>query len=497
MTSLFDLTSIVRVNVTENDSTEETTITIELDDLEISNSWELSSMLFDIDNIIDENLDLTNLDLSNLFTISESEDRINLNLDRDAIEEARQHVAGLRPVEVTVEGAIDFDLEDFDRIPLPDFDNFEGSIAFFDEDSNPIGTIDIADLNTDSLSEIDFDNVASLELNFGRDRSDSYSNIYVFGDSLVETGNLFNATTFASESSESLGLDLAIPILPPSPPYFEGRLSNGEIWIDNLADEFEVDLTLSTELSVASPGSDISSPITIVDGNPVISPFFDGNTVDRSVNFAFAGATTGESGTGEVGDLIPGMEQQVEFFVADHLQANQAADDEALYVLWGGSNDYFNGVTDPALVVENIESEVESLYNAGGRDFLVVNLPDLGTIPAANNPDLTASPEELSSLSDTHNYLLDSSVDELEDSLTGANITVLDINTLFDDVSANPEEYGLTNVTDPFLDPLTLTPTAGANPDDYLFYDNLHPTEAGHAIVSDFALETLAVETEI
>ncbi len=65
-----------------------------------------------------------------------------------------------------------------------------------------------------------------------------------------------------------------------------------------------------------------------------------------------------------------------------------------------------------------------------------------------------------------------------------------------DDVIANPEEFGLTNVTEPFLDPLTLTSTAGANPDEYLFYDTVHPTVAGYTLVSDLALETLAVEAE-
>ena len=121
----------------------------------------------------------------------------------------------------------------------------------------------------------------------------------------------------------------------------------------------------------------------------------------------------------------------------------------------------------------------------------------MGVIPEANNPNLSTSPEELTELSDTHNLLLDARAEELKDTLTGADVKVLDVGSLFDEVIANPEEFGLTNVTDPFLDPLTFTPTVGANPDEYFFFDTLHPTAIGHSIISDFALESLAIEAEV
>ena len=323
----------------------------------------------------------------------------------------------------------------------------------------------------------------------------TYSNVYAFGDSLTDTGNLFNATTIPDNVRFADWHN--IPPTPSSPPYFEGRFSNGEIWIDNFANELDIELTPASELSFINPDSDLSSSVTKIEDNFAVSPFFNGNTTNQSVNFAYGLATTGAEGTTEIGSFVPGMEQQVEFFVEDHLQAEQTADSNALYILWGGSNDYFVPDTDPEQVVDNIEAEVESLYDLGARDFLVVNLPDLGETPEADKPDLAVSAEELTELSDTHNLLLDSSVEEMEDTLTGAEITILDVDSLYEDVLANPEEFGLTNVTEPFLDPITFEPTAGANPDEYLFYDTLHPTVAGHALISDFALETLNIETEI
>lgn len=208
-------------------------------------------------------------------------------------------------------------------------------------------------------------------------------------------------------------------------------------------------------------------------------------------------ATTGANGTGELGSFVPGLGQQVDFFIADRLQADLPADDEALYILWAGSNDYFLPDAEPAQIVGNIQTELESLYGIGARDFLVVNLADLGQIPEANNPNLTVSPEELTTLSQTHNSLLASTVDELEDTLVGSEITILDANSLLDNVFADPAAFGLTNVTEPFLDPLTFTPTVGADPDDFFFFDTLHPTAVGHQILSDFALETLGIEADL
>ncbi|MEL6931060.1 MAG: SGNH/GDSL hydrolase family protein, partial [Cyanobacteria bacterium J06600_6] len=225
--------------------------------------------------------------------------------------------------------------------------------------------------------------------------------------------------------------------------------------------------------------------------------FFNGSTTTQSVNFGYGLATTGVNGTGELGSLVPGMEQQVNAFIADHQQVNQTADADALYVLWGGSNDYFLPDADPEQTVANLEAQIESLHDLGGENFLVVNLPDLGLLPEANNPNLPVSAEGLSELATAHNSLLDSRVKVLQDSLTGLDIDILDANTLFTDIVSDPEAFGLTNVTEPFLDPLTFTPTVGADVDEYLFFDTLHPTQAAYEFLSDLALETIGQETAL
>ena len=481
------------INFDEYNLTTGTVVSDQFDGVKFSSSSEFGAMLFDTNSITGEDFDLASPDLDNVLIISEDGDSSN-------------------PDDRAAGGTINLKFDDLvsvNSIGLLDIDEPGGSITLYDADSNPVETVAIENLRDNSFQELGFDldgSIASLEINlagsgavtdinFEPVAENSYSNIYVFGDSLSETGNLFNATTAAQEPAAVLGLDL--PIIPPSPPYFKGRFSNGEIWLDRLAEELNLDLTPATELSVLSPGSDIPSPITLVEGNPAISPFFNGNTVDRSVNFAYGSATTESGSTSELGEFIPGIEQQVDFFITDHLQAEQTADPDALYVLWGGSNDYLGANSNPDDVIDNIEAEIESLHELGAREFLLVNLPDLGAIPEVNNPELAFDPAALTQLTDTHNTLLDSSAEELNDTLTGAKIEVLDVNALFDEIVANPDEFGITNVTESFLDPTTFTPTAGANPDKFLFYDTFHPTAAVHALVGDLALETLNIEAEI
>lgn len=53
------------------------------------------------------------------------------------------------------------------------------------------------------------------------DDDDEINAVFVFGDSISDTGNVFLAT------------DEAIPV---SPPYFEGRFSNGPVWVERFAE---------------------------------------------------------------------------------------------------------------------------------------------------------------------------------------------------------------------------------------------------------------------
>lgn len=323
--------------------------------------------------------------------------------------------------------------------------------------------------------------------------NEPFDKIYVFGDSTADIGNVFNTSAFLQPFEELLGRD--IPVTPQSPPYFEGRFSNGPIWTENLSDDLGLNSTPSSELSVFNPSLPLPSPVTITNDGLEASPFFNGATTTQSVNFAYGEAQTGTNSTGEFGDLIPGVSTQVDWFIKDHQQAQQSADSEALYVISAGANDYINNSGNPAATVDNIEASIKNLYDTGARNFLVADLPDLGKLPAItglNNPQVA---DALTNFTEEHNSLLTGTLSELDNSLNEINLVPLDVSGLFEDVLTNPGDFGFTNISDSFLDPTTLNPGSG-NPDEYLFWDTIHPTAAFYDLLGDFALDTLTSTSE-
>ncbi|PSB12300.1 phospholipase [Pleurocapsa sp. CCALA 161] len=357
--------------------------------------------------------------------------------------------------------------------------------------------VEANDFINNNFSSSDLDNLFSnnaTDTPVEPSENEPFDKIYIFGDSFSDPGNIFNSSTFLQPFEELLGRD--IPVTPPSPPYFEGRFSNGPVWTENLENDLGLTSTPASELSVFNPALPIPSPITITPDGVAASPFFNGATTTQSVNFAYGAAQTGTNGAGEFGDLIPGVTSQVDSFIKDHQQVQQSADPEALYVIWAGANDYYTNGGDPEATVDNLETSIESLYDTGARNFLVADLPDLGKLPAVTGLDNPQVADALTNFTEQHNSLLAGTLNELDNSLNEINLVPLDVSGLFENVLTNPENFGFTNVSDPFLDPVTLNPSS-SNPDEYLFWDDTHPTAAFHDLLGDFALDTLMSTTTL
>ncbi len=254
-----------------------------------------------------------------------------------------------------------------------------------------------------------------------------FSQIFVFGDSLSDTGNIFEITEGRN---------------PPSPPYFDGRYSDGPVWVEYLALELEIgpaDLT----------------------------------------NYAFGGATTGTMNQ-DSNPRVIGLQQQIERFVANQT----SLDPDALYIIWAGANDYLGGsASDPTQPVNQLITSIERLAERGAQTFLIANLPDLGELPATLNGERSPT---LTTLSDRHNQGLVVRLNALSQARSpDVNIIVLDVNTLFEEVTANPEGFGFADVTRACL------AIQCQNPGEFLFWDDIHPTTAAHQQIAALALSAL------
>ncbi len=257
------------------------------------------------------------------------------------------------------------------------------------------------------------------------------SQVISFGDSLSDTGNLYGLTGGA---------------LPPEPFYYQGRFSNGPVWIELLSSDLGVTLT----------------------------------------NYAYGGAQTG---SGNVNGAFPGLVEQVDEFQAS--LGSGSADNGALYTLWAGSNNFCQtcfvpGVDDPNEFVQQGVTELVTaigrLLGLGAEKILVLNLPDLGLTPRGRASGLGPA---LSQIADGWNAAL------AENLPATPGLRTIDTAKFLRELTDNPGDFGLTNVEDACL--LVGCNGQSMDPDGFLYWDEIHPTRVTHAILADIAYETVLI----
>lgn len=259
-----------------------------------------------------------------------------------------------------------------------------------------------------------------------------YSAMYSFGDSLSDTGNAYLASGGA---------------VPPA-GYFNGRFSNGPLWIDHVSAHFGL------------------SPLT-----PAIVP---GGT-----NYAVAGAT---SGLGNSSAGSPNLLSQIGWFQAN--LGGGAADPSALFTICVGANDFYAGETNPANPVSNISQAIQILAGLGARRVLVLDTGLLGNTPRALTSLAPPQQAGLNALSAGFSTQLQTSLLGLKGTL-GISIYMADVFATSQRVHANPAAYGFSNITDgAYL--VGNYPAVG-----YLYWDDIHPTAAGHYLIGQRAISAI------
>jgi len=289
----------------------------------------------------------------------------------------------------------------------------------------------------------------------------SFDNVFVFGDSLSDTGNLAEIQAVLQNKTAGPGANF------PNPPFFHDSITNGPVAVELLAEHFGT----RADPSLFATGFADVKQLGLTPGT----------------NFAVAGATSTNRGQGI------DLPQQIGAFTA-HVGGH--ADPKSLYVVFIGGNDVRTAAKagSTAFVTSGVAAEtsgVQALINDGAKHLLVVNVGNVGGIPefAEQDPAHAAAATADSLLYD---LLLAQGVTGLLGANPGADITLFDFYDFSAAVAAHASDLGITNTTDPCLK-ANFTPNANCvDPvtqhilfDKFLFWDNIHPTAEVQAAWSE------------
>lgn len=270
------------------------------------------------------------------------------------------------------------------------------------------------------------------------------NNIVVFGDSLSDNGNLY---------------EYMQQRLPLSPPYYEGRFSNGPVWVERL-----------------------------------VSSYFPDSETSHLLDYAFGGAGIAEEGEDEA---LFTLKHEIDVYLLAH---QDKADPKSLFTVWIGANNYL-AVPDDVdtaidVVITGIVRDLERLAQMGAKHILVVNTPDLGRTPAAREFD---AEDKLTYLSKRHNDELFKSFTTLQKKYPQVQWIFFDVAHSFSDILDSPKDYGFKNISDTCYDVIIDKPshqtvlkmasriklgTRDEICDGYLFFDPVHTTALAHEIMA-------------
>jgi phosphodiesterase/alkaline phosphatase D-like protein/phospholipase/lecithinase/hemolysin len=270
--------------------------------------------------------------------------------------------------------------------------------------------------------------------------STDISSLVAFGDSLSDNGNLFKL------------------IGSPSPPAWEGRSSNGPVYVEQLAQLLNVPLD---DLAVAGAEASDSSPPVLV--NPVTHNPLPINLSNQVAEYIAqlngAGAPAGTTALINIGaNDYQGF--FASFFPSGHLPSSLAISDFV------------------ASVVGSIEKAVEALTSVGVEKIELFTLPDFGFTPAAQLGGVAVFAH---ALDDANNAVLE------QVAANHPNVHIVDDFQVTEALFADPRSFGFIDpLKVPWVNLLAAHSTQFA-PNEVAFFDQIHPTAAAHGVLAAFA----------
>lgn len=322
-----------------------------------------------------------------------------------------------------------------------------------------------------------------------------YTSIWSVGDSLSDTGRTYRSLT-------SNPLVPSRYVAPKGPNYDGGRFSNGPVWLEYLSTR-------------------------------------EGLAYAADHNLSWGGAVTGTAYRQSVQRFVTHLEAQVDQFTNGLTKPsgwlNPTLSPAAQYgarplvTLWIGGNNFRQPYVDadafdtlPSilgltseqlhspyvqrdLILKNIPADLAKMNAAfqarpdvagNGVTYMVLTLPDASTSPKFT----TLAPSDKAALSDaitSMNRSLKESMYALGTTFAAGNaqtrMVVVDTAALFREIQSHAAAYGFTDIQNNCVDSETGNFVNGCSKtaaQTFLFWDQFHPTTAGHAIIAEFAMNS-------
>ena len=321
----------------------------------------------------------------------------------------------------------------------------------------------------------------------------AYTGAYIFGDSLVDSGNVLKLAKLYSTLTFS---DLPEGAPDPALGYFQGRFTNGYTFADLISNK-----TIGLVSKPIFPYH-YDDPVFGIPIDP-FAPKPTGNNLD----FAYGGARIIQGS-----EVVPNLNGQTDAFqnaVSGH------ADPNALYMVTIGGNDVralapsdnnpvpqADAYAELDYAASTMLYELNELLGIGVHNLLITGVPDVGLIPQydINGNDVLGPVESVRSAAATdYSAYLDNLIrTEVVPALqaAGANVTYVPImGPAYTDSSGRMIQPGLDAVLPEIAALHGLTADQLTNNllqyQNLVFFDQIHPTAQVHALIGSYMYSQL------
>ncbi|EFP96473.1 SGNH/GDSL hydrolase family protein [Vibrio caribbeanicus] len=269
-------------------------------------------------------------------------------------------------------------------------------------------------------------------------KTNGLTRIVAFGDSLSDTGNMFNGSQ---------------RLFPNPNSWFLGRFSNGLVWTEYLAADTGLDL----------------------------------------YNWSVGGA----AGTNQY-IALTGIYHQVSSYFSYIDKARNYNPENTLFTLEFGLNDFMNYQRSVPDVKADLSSALIRLKGSGAKNILLWTLPDSTNAPQFKYSSEQQKAEIKAKIIEFNRFIRTQADLYREQGIT---IFLYETDIFFDDMIKHPEKYGLENSVDACLDinrssyldylynhRLT-NDCASKGAEKYVFWGVTHPTTAVHRLIADMIVK--------